>query len=85
MIRERTANPVNNQPVPMALMSGSATIVAMQANVFRRRLLTATPWDGFFGMYSVNMVVTMEKISILPIPNNTFAIDCRKYMLTVNS
>jgi hypothetical protein len=49
-------------------MTGAATTAPTQENMFRTKLLTATPFDDCLGMNSVSMVVAMAKMSIDPIP-----------------
>jgi hypothetical protein len=59
---------VKSHPFPIAFMTGAATIAPTQENMFRTKLLTATPLDDCLGMNSVSMVVAMAKMSIDPIP-----------------
>lgn len=65
---------VNSQPLPMALMIGAVTNEPTQEKIFRMKLFSATPSEDFFGMNSVNMVVTMLKMSMDPIPKKKLAI-----------
>jgi hypothetical protein len=60
--------PVNSQPVPIAVISGSAMIQAMQARVLRRILFSATPVLDLLGTNSVSIVVVTLKISMFPMP-----------------
>src|SRR5450432_1542017 len=48
-------NPVNNHPLPMASMSGLATIPPTQLKIFLTKLLTATPLELYMGINSVNI------------------------------
>lgn len=65
---------VKSHPLPIPLMMGAVTREPTQEKMFRIKLLSATPSDDFLGMNSVNMVVTMLKISIEPMPKKKFAI-----------
>ena len=65
---------VKSQPLPIPLMMGAVTREPTQENMFRMKLLRATPSEDFLGMNSVNMVVTILKMSIDPIPKKKFAI-----------
>lgn len=65
---------VKVQPLPMAPMTGAATKEPMHENMFRMKLLTATPLDDFLGMNSVSMVVATLKMSIDPTPKKKLAI-----------
>ena len=67
---EKAHNPriVKSHPFPMASISGAPTIPPAHEKQFRIRLFKATPELDFLGMNSVNMVVTMAKISMEPIP-----------------
>ena len=42
--------------------------------MFRTKLLTATPFDAFFGMNSVSIVVAIAKMSMEPMPKKKLAI-----------
>jgi hypothetical protein len=55
-------------------MMGAVTTDPTQEKMFRMKLLSATPSEDFLGMNSVNMVVTILKINIEPIPKKKFAI-----------
>jgi len=59
---------VKSHPLPIALMTGAATIAPTQEKTFRTKLLTATPFDDCLGINSVSIVVAMAKMSIDPTP-----------------
>lgn len=75
---------VKSQPLPIPLMMGAVTREPTQENMFRMKLLRATPSEDFLGMNSVNMVVTILKMSIDPIPKKKFAIIWREVDLISN-
>lgn len=60
----------------MALMIGAVTNEPTQEKMFRIKLFSATPSEDFLGMNSVNIVVTMLKMSMDPMPKKKFAIIC---------
>ena len=66
----RAHNPriVNNQPLPMAAISGAPAIAPIHENMLRTKLFTATPELDFFGMSSVKTVVAIANIIMLPSP-----------------
>ena len=64
---------VKSQPFPMASMIGAVTKDPTQEKMFRMKLFSATPDDDFLGMNSVNIVVTILKISMDPTPKKTLA------------
>ena len=64
---------VNNQPFPMAWISGEATTEPTQERILRTKVFRATPADDFLGMNSVSMVVAMPKMSMEPTPKKKLA------------
>lgn len=68
-----TPTPVKSEPLPIAEMSGSATIAPTHEKTLRMQLLSATPADALAGMNSVSIVVIMPKMSILPMPKKKLA------------
>ena len=68
-----TPKPVNNHPLPIASISGLATIPPTQLKMFLMKLFTATPELLLLGMNSVNIVVDTLKITMEPSPKKKFA------------
>ena len=66
---------VKHQPFPIARIMGSAMIPETVAKMFLIKLFAAIPCDAFLGMNSVNIVVTMPKMSIVEMPKKKFAIN----------
>lgn len=71
--REMTPSPEKSQPLPIATISGSVTIVPTHENIFLTKLFKAIPCEDFPGMNSVSIVVTRPKMSMLPTPKKKFA------------
>jgi hypothetical protein len=69
-----TPRMVKSHPLPMPLIMGAVTRDPTQEKIFRMKLLRATPSEDFLGINSVNIVVTILKMSIEPIPKKKFAI-----------
>lgn len=59
---------VKTQPFPMAAIQGAPTIAAAHEKILRQRLFSAMPPLERRGMNSVNIVVVIAKINILPMP-----------------
>ncbi|KAG4219416.1 hypothetical protein PC116_g32104 [Phytophthora cactorum] len=66
---------VISHPIPMAFTRGWPTIPPTQLNMFRTKLLRATPLLLFRGMNSVSIVVAALKTSMLPTPKKKLATD----------
>ena len=66
---------VNSHPLPMAEISGPATMAPTQEQMLRTKLFTATPDEARRGMNSVNIVVAAAKMSMLPMPKKKLAIN----------
>lgn len=59
---------VNTHPLEMAAIHGAPAMAATHESIFLQKLFTATPDELLLGMNSVNIVVVMAKISMLPTP-----------------
>lgn len=64
---------MHSQPLPMALMVGSAAKTPAKEKMLRTELLMAMPEEARRGMNSVSMVVESAKISMLPTPKKKLA------------
>lgn len=57
----------------MALIAGSAAIVALNTHKFLQKLLIAIPAEPLLGINSVNMVVLTDVMSMDPMPKKKLA------------
>jgi hypothetical protein len=74
LAKDKIPKIVKTQPFPIPWMIGAATTLPMQEEIFRRKLLTATPDEVFLGIISVRMVVTKVKMRREPIPKRKLPI-----------
>lgn len=73
LIKLHSPRIVNSQPLPIALMMGSAARAPAKEKMLRTKLLMAMPEEARRGMNSVSMVVESAKISMLPTPKKKLA------------
>lgn len=73
LIKPHSPRIVNSQPLPIALMMGSAARAPAKEKMLRTKLLMAMPEEARRGMNSVSMVVESAKISMLPTPKKKLA------------
>lgn len=73
LIKLHSPRIVHSQPLPMALMVGSAAKTPAKEKMLRTELLMAMPEEARRGMNSVSMVVESAKISMLPTPKKKLA------------
>lgn len=73
LIKPHSPRIVHNQPLPMALIMGSAAKVLAKVKMLRTKLLMAMPEEAWRGINSVSMVDESVKISVLPTPKKKSA------------